>query len=156
MKRIGIVIGSVAISLLAGGVGSAFTVINIPGWYEHLQKSPLNPPNWVFGPVWTLLYVLMGIALYFVIVAPGKKRAKKVAYLAFSTQLLLNVLWSIVFFGMRSPWGGAAVIVCLFLAVTLTAVLFRAFSRPAFWLLVPYVAWICFAAYLNVSVAVLN
>jgi tryptophan-rich sensory protein len=156
MKNIGKLVGSIAVSLLAGGIGSIFTVANIPGWYEHLQKSPLNPPNWVFGPVWTLLYILMGIALYLVIVAPGKERAKKVAYLAFSTQLLLNALWSIVFFGMKSLWGGAVVIACLFLAATLTAVLFRAFSRSAMWLLVPYVAWICFATYLNVSVAVLN
>lgn len=156
MKSIGKLTGSIAISLLAGGIGSIFTVANIPGWYEHLHKAPLNPPNWVFGPVWTLLYILMGIALYFVIVAPGKKRAKKIAYLAFSVQLLLNVLWSVVFFGMRSLWGGAVIIACLFLAATLTAVLFRAFSRSAMWLLVPYIAWICFATYLNVSAAVLN
>lgn len=156
MKNAGKLVGSIAVSLLAGGVGSIFTVANIPGWYENLQKSPLNPPNWVFGPVWTLLYILMGVALYLVLVAPGKKRAKKVTYLAFSTQLLLNVLWSVIFFGMHSLWGGAVVIACLFLAATLTAVLFRAFSRTAMWLLVPYVAWICYATYLNVSVAVLN
>ena len=156
MKNIGKLIGSVAVSLLAGGIGSIFTITNIPEWYEHLQKAPLNPPNWVFGPVWTLLYVLMGVALYLVWVAPGKKRAKMYAYLAFWGQLFLNALWSIVFFGLHSPWGGAVVIVCLFLAATLTAVLFKAFSRPAMWLLVPYVAWICFATYLNVSVAVLN
>ncbi|HEY5695213.1 MAG TPA: TspO/MBR family protein [Candidatus Saccharimonadales bacterium] len=156
MKSIGKLISSIVVSLLAGGTGSIFTVANIPGWYEHLQKSPLNPPNWVFGPVWTTLYILMGIALYLVWVAPGKKRAKQLAYGAFFAQLLLNVLWSVVFFGMHSLWGGAAVIGCLFLAAAITAILFKTFSRPAAWLFAPYIAWICFATYLNVSVAVLN
>lgn len=156
MKNIGKLIGSIAVSLGAGAIGSIFTITNIPGWYDHLQKAPFNPPNWVFGPVWTLLYVLMGIALYLVWVAPGKKRSKMYCYLAFWSQLFLNALWSIVFFGLHSLWGGVVVITCLFLAVVVSAILFRAFSRTAMWLLVPYAAWICFATYLNVSAAVLN
>ncbi|HSW77891.1 MAG TPA: TspO/MBR family protein [Candidatus Chromulinivoraceae bacterium] len=156
MSKINKLLISVIISLSAGVIGSLATVSAIPTWYSHLEKPLLNPPNWVFGPVWTALYILMGVSLYLVWTAVGKKKAKQQAYLAFAVQLLLNVLWSVMFFGLRNLWGGALVIVLLFVALAVTMILFRAFSRTAFWLLVPYIAWICFATYLNVSIAVLN
>jgi benzodiazapine receptor len=156
MSKINKFLVSIIVSLSAGVIGSLATVAAIPTWYSHLEKPLFNPPNWVFGPVWTILYILMGISLYLVWIAVGKKKAKKQAYLAFAAQLLLNMLWSVVFFGLHNLWGGAVVIVLLFVSLTINAILFRAFSRTAFWLLVPYAAWVCFATYLNVSVAVLN
>lgn len=128
---------------------------NIPTWYAQLDKPWFNPPNWVFGPVWSTLYLLMGIALYLVWTAKTKD-SKKRAYSIFGAQLVLNLLWSVVFFGLHQSWLAVVVIVALWITIALTIREFAKFSRPAAWLLVPYIAWVTFASALNIAVAVLN
>lgn len=141
---------------LAGGIGALFTTPNIPTWYASLAKPSFTPPAWVFGPVWTLLYAMMGAALWLVRQAPAKKGAKRMAYAAFAVQLALNVLWSLAFFGLKSPAYGVAVIVLLWLAIAATIVLFWRFDRKAALLLLPYLAWVSFASLLNYSIFALN
>lgn len=146
---------SIAASFIAGAIGSLATIPNIPSWYVALKKPALNPPNWVFGPVWSILYLLMGIALALIILE-ASKRTKKKAYLWFGLQLTLNTLWSLVFFGLHSPWLGAIVIIALIVSIILTIREFYQINKYSAWLLVPYLAWVCFATYLTIGVALLN
>lgn len=146
---------SIGVSLGAGAIGSLATTPNIPTWYAALEKPFFNPPNWVFGPVWTLLYILMGVSLYLVWTAKSKQ-SKQRAYTLFAIQLALNTLWSIVFFGLQQPWWAVIVIVMLLVAIGLTMQAFSKFSRTAALLLIPYIAWVTFATALNTAVAILN
>ncbi len=155
VKKIIVFIGSILVSFAAGAVGSLATVPNIPSWYAGLGKPPLLPPNWVFGPVWTLLYLLMGIALALVILHKSKQ-SKNHAYVWFGTQLVLNTLWSIVFFGLHQPWLGAGIIIALIASIVMMINSFRRLVPATLWLLLPYLAWVCFATYLNMGVALLN
>ena len=155
VKKILVFIGAILSSLAAGGIGSLATVPNIPTWYEHLDKPALIPPNGVFGPVWTILYVLMGIALALVILDKTSE-SKKQAYVWFGVQLALNTLWSIVFFGLHQPWLAFIVIIALIASIIMTMRAFHKIRPLTMWLLVPYLAWVCFATYLNVGVALLN
>ena len=148
-------LASELVSISAGGIGSIATISNISTWYAVLEKPFFNPPNWLFGPVWTSLYLLMGWSLYLVWVAPYKG-TKKWAFLLFATQLVLNALWSLVFFGLHAPWGGVAVIVLLLASIVATIKLFWPISRLAAYLLLPYAAWVSFATCLNLAIALLN
>lgn len=148
-------ISSIVASFAAGAIGSLATTPNITSWYADLYKPALNPPNWVFGPVWSILYLLMGIALALVILEKTKKPKKK-AYYLFGLQLLLNTAWSLVFFGLHSTWLGVIVIIALIASVILTIREFYNIKKLAAWLLAPYLAWICFATYLTIGVAILN
>ncbi len=137
-------------------LGSWATLPNIPTWYEGLAKPPLIPPNGVFGPVWTVLYALMAFAIWRVLSAhpamPGRGRAVALFYI----QLALNGLWSWSFFAAHSPAAGLVNILVLDAAVIATILLFRRIDRLAAWCLVPYLAWIAFATYLNAGVLILN
>ncbi len=137
-----------------GLVGAVFTFRAIPTWYAGLAKPGFTPPNWVFGPAWGTLYLLMAVSAFLVWRNSGKLAVGALAI--FLVQLLLNLSWSIVFFGMRSPGGGVIVIVALWLAILATIVSFYRISVPAAWLLVPYILWVTFAAALNISVWLLN
>lgn len=148
-------ISSLAITFTAGAIGSIATISNIPTWYAELTKPWFNPPNWVFGPVWTILYLLMAAALYLVWTS-GIQKSKRRAYWYFGSQLVLNALWSIVFFGLHAPWAAVAVIFMLLVAIIMTIYEFSKFSSTAGALLFPYVAWVLFASFLNISVATLN
>lgn len=140
----------------AGIVGSIFTFSAIPTWYAALTKPTLNPPSWVFGPVWTTLYALMGIALFLIWQkGPNRKDVRK-ALTVFGLQLALNALWSIVFFGLHSPGWAFLNIVLMWLSIVWTMVLFYKISKPALYLLLPYLLWVSFAAYLNYSIWILN
>lgn len=154
MKKIAIYIGSVLLSLAAGGIGSLATIPNIPAWYAGLDKPPLLPPNWVFGPMWTILYILIGIALALIITR--KSSNKNSAFVWFGVQLILNTLWSVVFFGLHMPWLAAIIIVALIGSIVMTIITFRRHVPATTWLLLPYLAWVCFATYLNIGVALLN
>jgi tryptophan-rich sensory protein len=147
---------AVAVSELAGVIGSAFTAPSVAGWYPTLAKPDLNPPAWVFGPVWTTLFALMGIAAFLVWKRGLDRRDVKIALGIFVGQLALNTLWSIIFFGLRSPGGALIEIVFLWFAILATVIAFHKFSRPAAWLLVPYLLWVSFAGYLNYSIWILN
>ncbi len=151
-KAIRLVI-SVLIPLIAGAIGSIFTSSAIPTWYAALEKPAFNPPNWLFGPVWTALYILMGIALYLVWTSKGPRRN---AFVWFGAQIVLNALWSILFFGLKSPWLAFIEIVLLWGAILGTILAFKKLSTTAAYLMVPYICWVSFAAVLNVAIAVLN
>jgi tryptophan-rich sensory protein len=144
---------SLLLSFAAAGLGSLATYPNIGTWYAGLDKPALNPPNWVFGPVWTTLYIAMAIALY---LYWGSKGTSRTGFVAFGIQLALNILWSVVFFGLHSPAGGLGIIAALWLAIAATIYLFGKASRPSAYLLVPYLAWVSFATYLNAGIALLN
>lgn len=152
---------SLIIPQLAGGLGSLFTVSSVRDWYPVLVKPALNPPAWVFGPVWTTLFLLMGYALYLVWssyaeASADKKDLIKIALTLFGVQMVLNALWSIIFFGLHSPGGAFIEIIFLWLAILATIIAFYKISRPAAWLLVPYILWVSFAGYLNFMIWVLN
>ena len=149
-------IGCIALVFLAGGLGSLATSRSVnSAWYETLQKPALQPPDWLFGPVWTLLYVLIGAALY-LLIAAKTDRQKGRAYTYFGIQLALNTLWSIVFFGLRQPGLAAIVIGLLLVFIALTIYESYRVNRTAAYLFVPYLLWVCFASYLNAGVALLN
>ena len=147
---------SIGVCFLVAGIGSFFTTSAIDTWYTTLQKPFFNPPNWVFGPVWTLLYLLMGISLYLVWITKIGREKKQQAITFFFIQLALNVLWSILFFGLKSPSAAFVGIVLLWLAIFLTIKNFLKISRVAGWLLIPYIAWASFASVLNLSIIILN
>lgn len=147
---------AIIVSELAGIIGSVFTTPSIAGWYESLAKPALNPPAWVFGPVWTTLFALMGIAAFLVWKKGLERRGVKIALGIFLGQLILNTLWSIIFFGLHSSGGALIEIVFLWLAILITIIAFAKISKPATWLLVPYILWVSFAVYLNYAIWTLN
>jgi benzodiazapine receptor len=146
---------SLAICQVAGIIGSIFTTPAIPVWYASLEKPSFNPPNWIFAPVWTFLFLLMGIALYLIWNAYQRKEAKS-ALLFFGIQLGLNILWSVIFFGLKSPMIAFIEIVVLWLAILLTIIQSTKVSKAAAYLLLPYILWVNFAAVLNFMVWQLN
>lgn len=141
---------------LAGIVGSVFTASSIPTWYATIVRPDIAPPSWVFGPVWTTLFALMGIAAFLVWRKGLGQKGVKMALGIFILQLVLNVLWSVIFFGRQSPGGAFVEIFFLWAAIIATIVAFAKISRPAAWLLAPYLAWVSFAAYLNYLIYILN
>lgn len=149
-------LAAVAICECAGVIGSVATVSAIPDWYMTLAKPALNPPSAVFGPVWITLYALMGIAAFLVWKKGITKKAVRTALFVFGIQLVFNALWSIAFFGLMHPGLALLDIVFLWLAIARTIMLFYPTSKPAAYLLLPYILWVSFAAYLNYAIWVLN
>ncbi len=147
---------TIVISLLAGIIGSIFTTPSIDGWYSAIVKPALNPPSWVFGPVWTTLFILMGIAAYLIWKRGLDRRDVRIALVIFVVQLVLNTLWSIIFFGLNNPGGAFIEIIFLWLAILVTIIVFAKISKPAAWLLAPYILWVSFAMYLNYAIWTLN
>lgn len=145
---------AIAVSLLAGIIGSVFTTPSIAGWYAGLVKSTLNPPAWVFGPVWTTLYLLIGVAFW--LIWKSNSREKKRAFQLFVIQFALNAIWSPIFFGAHFIGNAMVVLVLLWASIVLTILVFKKISRPATLLLVPYIIWVSFALYLNVAIWILN
>lgn len=146
----------IAVSELAGIVGSFFTISAIPGWYATLTKPALNPPSWLFGPVWITLYALMGISAYLIWQKGLDKKEVRIALWVFAVQLGLNSVWSIIFFGLKSPAWALVDIVTLWLCIIWMMILFWKISKPATLLIVPYILWVSFAIYLNYSIWILN
>jgi translocator protein len=147
---------SIAIPLSAAAIGSLFTFESISTWYQTIEKPWFTPPSWVFGPAWTLLYILMGVALFAVWRTDGNREAKKIAFTTFSAQLFLNVLWSYLFFGLRSPQFAFVEIMVLLAAIAVTIVAFSKISKLAAVLMLPYGGWVTFASLLNLQVWLLN
>jgi benzodiazapine receptor len=156
MKRALRILIFVLVCELAGIVGSFFTTPSIPGWYAGLDKPSFNPPNWVFAPVWTLLYALMGLSAYLIYEKGPKRKEVRVALAVFAGQLVLNALWSIVFFGAHMILGAAVVIIILWGMILASIWLFSKISKAAAYLLIPYILWVSFATILNISLYVLN
>lgn len=154
--NITLLIVSIIICELAGAIGSIFTMKSIPKWYSKLKKPSFNPPNWVFGPVWTTLFFLMGISLYLIWNIGIGLVAVNIAIQIFYVQLILNVLWSVIFFGFKSPFLAFIEIILLWLSILLTIMVFFPLSHLAAYLLVPYIVWVSVAAVLNFSIWRLN
>jgi tryptophan-rich sensory protein len=147
---------SLAIPQLVGITGAFATMSGVRDWYPELAKPGFTPPAWVFGPAWTLLYLLMGVALWLVWREADRNENVRPALHAFAVQLILNALWSFVFFGLRMPGAALVEIILLWGAILLTIERFRRVSRLAASLLVPYGLWVSFAAVLNASIWLLN
>ncbi|VVB70075.1 TspO/MBR family protein [uncultured archaeon] len=142
-------IAYILIPLLVGGLGSFFTISSIPTWYVFLNKPVFSPPNWIFAPVWTVLYVLMGVSAYFA----SEMKAKIKNYWI---QLVLNALWTPIFFGLHSPALGLIVILALWWFILRTIKDFYKTNKTSAYLLIPYLLWVSFATILNFAILILN
>jgi translocator protein len=161
LKSALVLIAFVAISFAVAAFGSVSTIDNVDGWYADAAKASWNPPNWIFGPVWTLLYTLMSVAAWLV----WRERSRvnvRPALAMYVIQLVLNAIWTPLFFGaypfIGAPalWIALAVIIAIDVTVLLTMLRFWPIRRAAAWLLVPYWAWVLFATTLNAALAILN
>ncbi|MES2203434.1 MAG: TspO/MBR family protein [Patescibacteria group bacterium] len=145
----------IALAEFAGVVGSAFTVPAVQGWYTTLVLPVLSPPFQIFGPVWTALFALMGVA-GFLVWWRQSHASRRLALLVFGLQLALNALWATLFFGLQDPKLALIEIAALLLAIAWTMVRFYHISKTAAYLLVPYILWVAFATYLNYTIWMLN
>jgi benzodiazapine receptor len=156
MKRSFFIILFILFSEAAGIIGSVFTFSSIPTWYATLNKPSFSPPNWIFGPVWTILYALMGISAFLVWEKGIKNKEVASALKFFVIQLILNSSWSILFFGLHNPALAYLDIIVLWIFIALTAVNFYKIKKAAGYLLIPYLIWVTFASFLNLSITLLN
>ncbi len=140
-------IASILICQGAGLLGSIFTTPNIKTWYASLIRPDIAPPNWVFGPVWTLIFTLMGISLY--LLWRNDFKGAKLALLFFVIQIVLNIFWSVLFFGLHNPFWSFIEIIVLLIFIILTAIYFWKAHTWAGALFIPYVLWVSFASILN-------
>lgn len=147
---------SILIPLLVGSSAGFFTSSGVNGWYASANKPWFNPPNWIFAPVWTALYILMGIALYLVWKTASEKSVKRNAIILFAFQLALNFCWSFLFFKMQEPGWAFVEIISMWFMILLTILWFRKISTTAAWLLIPYISWVSFASILNYAIWKLN
>jgi translocator protein len=149
-------IASIIICQGAGGIGAVFTTPAIPTWYKGLKKPGFTPPNSAFGPVWITLYLLVGIAIFLVWKEDFTRDGVTIAFGFFWVQLVINVLWSIVFFGQKSLSGGIGLIILLWIMILVNIILFFRVSPAAGGLLIPYLIWVTIAANLNIQIWRLN
>lgn len=155
-KKLIFITVSVFICLLIGFLSGFATQSSVNDWFVHLNKPSFNPPNWIFFPVWTTLYVMMGVAAGIVWAKGFYHRWVKTALYHFGFQLLLNAAWSIVFFGFKQPFLAFLVILALLVLLILTIKWFKVVSKLSALLLIPYLLWVCFATLLNYKIWVLN
>lgn len=149
-----LLIGFVVACNLIGAVGTLWTASD-GDWYRNINKPSFNPPSWVFGPVWTLLFSLMGVALYLVWVVPSS-RIRTVALILFGVQFVFNVLWSYLFFGLNNPLWSLIEIFVLLVFILVTGIWFYMTNYYAGYLIVPYFLWVAFASFLNWAIWSLN
>ena len=147
--------GLILLCELVGIIGSLFTVKSSMVWYKELIKPFFTPPNWIFAPIWILLYLLMGISLYIITEAKNSD-IKKQAIIAFSIQLFLNALWTPAFFGFKALIGSTIIIFLLLISIFITFYKFYKISPESSYLLIPYILWVSFAAGLNLSIMLMN
>ncbi|ASI99046.1 TspO/MBR family protein [Thermococcus celer] len=146
---------SILIPLIVGFAGSFFTSSSINSWYSTINKPSFNPPNWLFAPVWTLLFILIGISFYLVWNKDfGDIRSW--VLLIYGANLALNLLWSLLFFGLRNPYLALIEIVILWFVILGNIIVFYRISRTAGLLLIPYLLWVTFASFLNYNIYILN
>ncbi|MBK8506460.1 MAG: tryptophan-rich sensory protein [Saprospiraceae bacterium] len=142
--------------VMVGYIGSLPTTEALSSWYPGILKPSFNPPNWIFAPVWTTLYVMMGVAIGIIWHAGWEREVVKNAVMLFLAQLVLNGFWSVIFFGARSPGGALVIIIILWILIILCIKRFFPINRFAAYLMVPYLLWVSFALALNVSIYWLN
>ncbi len=146
---------SIALPVAVGAISGFFTTTGVGSWYQTINKPTWNPPGWIFGPVWTTLYILMGIAFYLVWRSPESK-AKRTAMVLFSIQLILNFFWSFIFFDQQQIGMALAEIMALWVFILLSIFAFAKVNKTAAWLLVPYISWVSFATMLTYAIWRLN
>jgi len=146
----------IIISQAAGIIGSIFTSPAIPGWYASLNKPSFNPPGWVFGPVWIILYTMMGLAAWLVWQKWGESGLAKTAVILFFIHLVFNTLWSFLFFGLQNPLLAFIEIIILWAMILALIILYYQLDKRAAYLMIPYLLWVSFAALLNFSIWRLN
>ncbi len=156
VKEIPRLIVSIIIVFLAGAVGTVYTLKEITGWYAYLPKPGWTPPNWAFGPIWSILYILMGISLFLVWREGLDKKNVQIGVLVFAVSLAINVIWSLVFFGTHNIFGGLVLVLILWISILINIVVFYRISKPAGLILIPYLMWVSIASYLNYAVFLLN
>ncbi|NBO24082.1 MAG: tryptophan-rich sensory protein [Chlamydiae bacterium] len=160
MKRKHLKLGTLALFIIlclsVGGAGSFLMGDHVKTWYHTLKMPALTPPDYIFGPVWTTLYVLMGISIWQIFKCSTKNVKKKKAYILFSIQLFLNLIWSGLFFGLQNPQLALLDNLILWIAIVLTIIEFHKHDELASYLLIPYLVWISFALYLNSAFVVIN
>mgnify|MGYP001599366239 CR=1 FL=1 len=154
-KWLKLILCIIAVELI-GIAGGFFTSSSVNSWYSTIIKPSFNPPIWLFGPVWTILYAMIGLSLFLFLEARQKSKDKKKGYWIFGVQLLLNFMWSIVFFGMQQIFGALIVIALLWIFILLNILAFYKISKVSGWLLVPYWLWVSFASVLNFALWQLN
>ncbi|MBP8115793.1 MAG: tryptophan-rich sensory protein [Chitinophagaceae bacterium] len=147
---------AIAIPVAVGGISGFFTATGVDSWYQTINKPSWNPPGWIFGPVWTTLYVMMGIALFLVWKSDSSDILKKTAIALFAIQLILNFFWSFIFFDQQQIGWALLEIIVMWIFILLTIFAFGNVSKLAAWLLVPYVSWVSFATILNYTIWKLN
>ena len=147
---------SILLPLAVGATSGFFTVKAIPGWYAQLNKPWFNPPNWLFSPVWTSLYIMMGISLWLVWKSNAPVKIKQPALYLFAVQLILNFFWSLIFFRQHQIGWAVTEIITMWVFILLTIIAFAKVNNIAAWLLVPYISWVSFATVLNYSIWALN
>ena len=155
MKKIWKLVISLLLPFLASAIGGLFTASSVSTWYVELSKPSFNPPSWIFGPVWTLLFILMGISLYLVYTSPSSK-IRTIALILFAVQFVFNVLWSYLFFGINRPDLAFAEIIILLGLIIATTIYFFRVNKISGYLLIPYILWVSFASILNFSIWRLN
>jgi benzodiazapine receptor len=156
MRRLGTYLAWIAVSELAGVLGAFATRAAIPTWYAALSKPTWTPPNWVFGPVWTLLYALMGVAAARVWIRHRQTSAGKRSLALFGAQLAMNAVWPVLFFGLRTPGAALGAILILWVSIAALVVWWWRLERPSSFLLIPYLAWVSYATALNAAIVHLN
>ena len=156
IKNIIKLFSAVVVCQITGVVGSIFTRPSIPTWYSSLQKPDFTPPDWLFAPVWITLYTLMGISAYLVWNKGFENKNIKISLFIFAVQLLLNALWSFLFFGLHSPLCAFIEIIILWVAIAIVILYFLKISLPSGFLLLPYLLWVSFAVVLNFYIMKLN
>ena len=147
---------AILIPLIIGAISGFFTSEAVTGWYAAIQKPSFNPPNGIFAPVWTTLYIMMGIALYLVWKQERNTKIWRQALFLFGLQLFLNFCWSLIFFKLEQPGWALVEMLCLWISILLTIIWFSKLSKVSAWLLVPYICWVSFAALLNYEIWRLN
>ncbi|MEI7719564.1 MAG: TspO/MBR family protein [archaeon] len=156
MKNLLKLVASIVLVWIVGVSGSLFTASSINSWYSYLVKPSFNPPSWLFGPVWTILYIMIGVSLFLVWTTKANKILKRKAYWIFGIQLVLNAMWSVAFFGAHNPGLAFIVIVLLWISIILNIIEFYKIKKFTGYLLVPYFLWVSFAAVLNLAIYLLN
>ena len=152
-----VLISSIVICNLTGVVGALTTQTGLSIWYTELAKPFFNPPNWIFGPVWTILYILIGVSIYLVYKNHKiKNKIKNRIYVLFLIQLILNGIWTPVFFGMQEILLGFIIILLLDIFLFIIAYFYHKYNRISFYLWIPYILWVSFAMILNLSIYILN
>lgn len=155
IRKVGSLIIFLALCLIVSSLGGWITQTSVNDWYQNLAKPPLSPPDWVFAPTWITLYVIMAVSAWRIWLRSAGS-IRQLAILVFAIKLALNLAWSFIFFGAKSPGFAAIEIVALWMAIFATLLTFWRIDRAAGWLMCPYLLWVSFAIYLNVSIFFMN